>query len=58
MSRNRHPKVNAYKLANEEFLQRKSTEEGVVALDNGVLMQKLSSTEGENLPALIKIAQL
>lgn len=40
----RHKKVNQYKIDNEAFLVRKAEEEGVVALESGVLVQ--SSAEG------------
>ena len=37
---------NAYKAANEAFLAAKSQEEGVVALDNGVLLKLLEKGRG------------
>lgn len=46
MSRNKHPCVNQYKIDNENFLVEKAREEGIIALDNGVLLQKLEQGRG------------
>lgn len=46
MSRNKHPRVNQYKIDNEKFLLEKAKEEGIIALDNGVLLQKLEQGRG------------
>ncbi len=46
MSRNKHPHVNQYKIDNENFLVEKAKEEGIIALDNGVLIQKLEQGRG------------
>lgn len=46
MSRNRPKRVNQYRIDNEAFLQAKAGEEGVVVLDNGVIMQKLEEGSG------------
>ncbi len=46
MSRNKHPRVNQYKIDNEKFLVEKAREEGIIALDNGVLLQKLEQGRG------------
>lgn len=46
MSRNKHPRVNQYKIDNENFLVEKAREEGIIALDNGVLLQKLEQGRG------------
>ena len=41
MQHKRNKKHNAYKEANEAFLQVKAQEEGMVVLDNGVLYKVL-----------------
>ena len=41
---------NPYKAANEAFLEAKSKEEGVVALDNGVLYRVLEEGHGTKKP--------
>lgn len=41
---------NAYKAANEAFLTSKAQEEGVVALDNGVLLKLLEKGRGTVYP--------
>ena len=45
MSRNRPKRVNQYRIDNEAFLQAKAGEEGVVVLDNGVIMHGKSARE-------------
>lgn len=50
MSRTKHPKVNQYKIDNESFLETKASEEGVIALDNGVLMKRLAEGHGKVHP--------
>ena len=46
----RNKKHNAYKEANEAFLQVKAQEEGMVVLDNGVLYKVLESGRGTKKP--------
>lgn len=46
--KNKRP--NTYKIANEQFLVDKAGEEGVVALDNGVLLKKLETGRGSVHP--------
>lgn len=46
MGRNKHPRINQYKIDNENFLLEKAKEEGILALDNGVLLQKLEEGRG------------
>ena len=41
---------NPYKEANEAFLASKAQEEGIVALDNGVLYRKLEEGHGSRKP--------
>ena len=41
---------NPYKAANEAFLEAKSKEEGIVALDNGVLYRVLEEGHGTKKP--------
>ncbi len=45
-------KHNEYKIANEIFLERKSEEEGIVALDSGILMRQLEKGTGDRRPQL------
>lgn len=44
-------KLNPYKEANEAFLRVKSQEEGIVALDNGVLYKVLEVGHGTRKPS-------
>lgn len=44
-------KFNQYKADNEAFLAGKAAEEGVLALDNGVVMRKLEQGRGKVHPA-------
>lgn len=39
-------RVNQYKIDNEQFLLDKAQEEGLLVLDNGVIMQKLEEGRG------------
>jgi len=50
MSRNKHPRINQYKIDNENFLLEKSKEEGITALESGVLIQKLGEGRGKTHP--------
>jgi len=50
MSRNKHPRINQYKIDNENFLLEKSKEEGITALESGVLIQKLEEGRGKTHP--------
>lgn len=50
MSRNKPKRVNQYRIDNENFLLEKAGEEGIIALDNGVLMQKISEGRGNIHP--------
>ena len=50
MSFHRKKRPNPYKEANEAFLQVKSQEEGIVALDNGVLYKVLEEGHGSRKP--------
>ena len=50
MSFNRKKRPNPYKEANEAFLQVKAREEGIVALDNGVLYKVLEEGHGTRKP--------
>ena len=50
-SMNRKARENmAYKNANEQFLQEKAQEEGVVSLPSGVLYRKLHAGSGRHCP--------
>ena len=53
-------RTNPYKEANEAFLAVKAQEEGIVALDNGVLYKVLEEGrgEGDQLPALFMVGDL
>jgi len=46
MGRNKHPRINQYKIDNENFLLEKAKEEGILALESGVLLQKLEEGRG------------
>ena len=50
MQRRRNKRPNPYKEANEAFLQVKAREEGIVALDNGVLYKVLEEGHGTRKP--------
>ncbi len=50
MQHKRNKKHNAYKEANEAFLQVKAQEEGMVVLDNGVLYKVLEQGHGTKKP--------
>ena len=50
MSFHRKKRPNPYKEANEAFLQVKAREEGIVALDNGVLYKVLEEGHGTRKP--------
>lgn len=50
MSRKKNKKPDLYKAANEEFLQAKAGEEGVVVLDNGVIYKVLREGCGGRKP--------
>jgi len=50
MSRNKHPRINQYKIDNENFLLEKAKEEGIVVLDNGVLLKKIKEGRGKTHP--------
>ena len=64
MQHRRNKKHNAYKEANEAFLQVKAQEEGMVVLDNGVMYKVLEQghgtkkPEGQPLPALFMVGDL
>lgn len=50
MSRNKHPRINQYKIDNENFLSEKASEEGILALESGVLIKKLEEGRGKTHP--------
>lgn len=50
MSRKKNKKPDLYKIANEEYLQAKAGEEGVVVLDNGVMYRVLREGRGSRKP--------
>ena len=51
-------KHNEYKIANEIFLERKSEEEGIVALDSGILMRQLEKGTGDRRPQLNSVVSV
>lgn len=51
-------KPNEYKIANEIFLERKSEEEGITALDSGILMRQLEKGTGERRPQLNSVVSV
>jgi len=50
MSRKNHPHINQYRLDNEKFLEEKAKEDGIIALESGVLMQKIEEGRGKTHP--------
>ena len=48
-------RVVQYKLANEKFLEQKAQEDGIVALESGILMRQLEKGTGDTKPQLISI---
>ena len=44
-----------YKIANEKFLEQKAQEEGIVALESGILMRQLEKGSGTARPQLSSI---
>ena len=44
-----------YKLANEKFLEQKAQEEGIIALESGILMRQLEKGSGDRCPQLSSI---
>ena len=44
-----------YKLANEKFLEQKAQEEGIIALESGILMRRLEKGNGDRCPQLSSI---
>lgn len=51
----KHKKTNLYKIENEVFLERKAEEEGIVALESGILMRMLEKGSGDVCPKLNSI---
>lgn len=51
-------KHNEYKIANEIFLERKSEEEGITALDSGILMRQLEKGTGDRRPQLNSVVSV
>ena len=51
-------KPNEYKIANEIFLERKSEEEGITALDSGILMRQLEKGTGDRRPQLNSVVSV
>ena len=48
-------RVVQYKMANEKFLEQKAQEEGIIALESGILMRRLEKGTGEGRPQLSSI---
>ena len=45
-------KASQYRIANEEFLSQKAQEEGIIALDSGILLRQLEKGSGDKRPQL------
>ena len=45
-------KAVQYRIANEEFLAQKAQEEGIIALESGILMRQLEKGSGDRRPQL------
>lgn len=50
MQHRKNKKHNAYKEANEAFLEEKAKEDGIIALENGVLYKVLKTGRGTKKP--------
>ena len=50
MSRKKPQRINQYKIDNENYLLEKAKEEGITALDNGVLLKRLEEGRGTVCP--------
>ena len=50
MKHRKNKKHNAYKEANEAFLEEKAKEDGIIALENGVLYKVLETGRGTKKP--------
>jgi len=50
MSGNKHPRINQYKIDNENYLAEKAKEEGIIALESGVLIRILEEGRGKTHP--------
>lgn len=48
-------RTSQYKLANEKFLEQKAQEEGIIALESGILMRQLEKGTGDMRPQLNSI---
>ena len=48
-------KTSLYKTANEVFMERKAEEEGITALESGILMRRLVKGKGDRCPQLNSI---
>ena len=48
-------RTNQYKIANEKFLEEKALEEGIIALESGILMRRLEKGSGDIKPQLNSI---
>ena len=48
-------RTSQYKLANEEFLKQKAQEDGIIALESGILMRQLEKGTGDTRPQLNSI---
>ena len=47
-----------YKVANEIFLEQKAQEEGIIALESGILMRQLEKGTGERRPQLNSVVSV
>lgn len=45
-------KAAQYKIANERFLEQKTQEEGIIALESGILMRQIEKGRGDSRPQL------
>ena len=48
-------RVVQYKIANEKFLEQKAQEEGIIALESGILLRQLEKGTGDRCPQLNSI---
>ena len=45
-------KAAQYKIANERFLEQKAQEDGIIALESGILMRQIEKGRGDSRPQL------
>lgn len=49
-------KAKQYRIDNEKFLEAKAREEGIVALESGILMRQIEKGSGETRPGSVTLS--